>query len=69
MDKYKKYVFDTILSLVFWVPVIGIWSYVVVRLDSWELISVMVGTAAINASLGGIYGRLLDKWRHVLNYN
>lgn len=69
MGKYKKYVFDTILSLVFWVPVIGIWSYAVVRLDSWELISVMAGTAAINASLGGIYGRLLDKWRHALSYN
>ena len=56
------------LSLVFWVPIIGIWSYFVVKLDGWELISVMIGTAIINASLGGLYGRVLDKWRKLFSY-
>jgi hypothetical protein len=68
LNKYQEYLFDTILSLVFWVPVIGIWSYFVVKLDSWELVSVMAGTALINASLGGLYGRLLDKWRRLFSY-
>jgi hypothetical protein len=67
--KYKKYGLDTVLSLVFWVPVIGIWSYAVVRLEGWELFSVMAGTAAINASLGGLYGRLLNRWRKTLRYD
>jgi len=68
LNKYQKYLFDTVLSLVFWVPIIGIWSYFVVKLDGWELISVMIGTAIINASLGGLYGRVLDKWRRLFNY-
>lgn len=69
MEKYKKYAFDTILSLAFWVPVIGVWSFTVVKLDGWELVSVMAGTAVINASLGGIYGRLLNRWRKAFSYN
>jgi len=69
LDKYQKYLFDTMLSLAFWVPVIGIWSYFVVRLDGWELVSIMVGTAVINASLGGLYGKLLDRWRKAFKYN
>jgi hypothetical protein len=28
----------------------------------------MAGTAAINASVGGLYGRLLNKWRETLKY-
>jgi hypothetical protein len=63
VNRYQKYLLDTLLSLAFWVPVIGIWSYFVVKLDSWELVSVMIGTAVINASLGGLYGKVLDKWR------
>ncbi len=57
------------LSLVFWVPVIGIWSYAIVKLEGWELVSVMIGTAIINASLGGLYGRILNRWRKSLNYD
>ena len=68
LNKYQKYLFDTILSLAFWVPIIGIWSYFVVKLDGWELVNVMIGTAIINASLGGLYGRILDKWRRVFNH-
>ncbi len=55
------------LSLAFWVPMIGIWSYFVVKLDGWELVNVLTGTAIINASLGGLYGRVLDRWRRVFN--
>jgi hypothetical protein len=29
----------------------------------------MAGTAAINASLGGLYGKLLNKWRETFNYD
>lgn len=68
LNKYQKYLFDTILALTFWVPIIGIWSYFVVKLDGWELVNVMIGTAIINASLGGLYGRILDKWRRVFNH-
>lgn len=68
MNKYQKYLLDTLLSLAFWVPVIGIWSYLVVKLDNWELVSVMIGTAVINASLGGVYGKVLDKWRKAFSY-
>jgi hypothetical protein len=28
----------------------------------------MAGTAAINASVGGLYGKLLNKWRETLKY-
>lgn len=68
LNKYQKYLFDTMLSLAFWVPMIGMWSYFVVKLDGWELVNVLIGTTIINASLGGLYGRLLDKWRRVFNY-
>jgi hypothetical protein len=68
VNRYQKYLLDTLLSLAFWVPVIGIWSYFVVKLDSWELVSVMIGTAVINASLGGLYGKVLDKWRKAFSY-
>jgi hypothetical protein len=67
LNKYQKYLFDTILSLAFWVPIIGIWSHFVVKLEGWELASVMAGTALINASLGGLYGRVLDRWRKFFN--
>jgi hypothetical protein len=67
-NKYRRYLLDTFLSVIFWVPVIGVWSFVVVKLDYSELLSVMAGTAAINASVGGLYGRLLNKWRETLKY-
>ena len=67
-SKYSRYLLDTFLSLIFWVPVIGVWSFVVAKLDYSELLSVMAGTAAINASLGGLYGKLLNKWREALSY-
>jgi hypothetical protein len=65
-NKYRQYIVDTLLSVIFWVPVIGVWSYAVAKLEYSELISVMAGTAAINASVGGFYGRLLNKWRETL---
>jgi hypothetical protein len=68
-NKYRLYLLDTFLSLIFWVPVIGVWSLVVAKLDYSELLSVMAGTAAINASLGGLYGKLLNKWRKTFNYD
>jgi hypothetical protein len=40
----------------------------VAKLDYWELVNVMAGTAAINASVGGLYGKLLNKWRETFNY-
>jgi hypothetical protein len=67
-NKYRRYLLDTFLSVIFWVPVIGVWSFVVVKLDYSELLSIMAGTAAINASVGGLYGRLLNKWRETLKY-
>ena len=68
MNKYQKYLLDTVLSLAFWVPMIGMWSYFVAKLEGWELVNVMIGTAIINASLGGLYSRVLDKWRRVFDY-
>jgi hypothetical protein len=67
-NKYRRYLLDTFLSVIFWVPVIGVWSFTVANLDYSELLSVMAGTAAINASLGGLYGKLLNKWRETLKY-
>ena len=67
-NKYRRYLLDTLLSLIFWVPVIGIWSFAVAKLDYSELLNVMAGTAAINASVGGLYGKLLNKWRETLKY-
>jgi hypothetical protein len=67
-NKYRRYLLDTFLSVIFWVPVIGVWSFAVVKLDYSELLSIMAGTAAINASVGGLYGRLLNKWRETLKY-
>jgi hypothetical protein len=67
-NKYRRYLLDTLLSVIFWVPVIGIWSFAVAKLDSSEVLNVMAGTAAINASVGGLYGRLLNKWRETLKY-
>jgi hypothetical protein len=67
-NKYRQYILDTLLSVIFWVPVIGIWSYAVAKLEYSELIIVMAGTAAINASVGGLYGKLLNKWRETLKY-
>jgi hypothetical protein len=67
-NKYRIYLLDTLLSVIFWVPVIGLWSLIVAKLDYSELISIMAGTAAINASVGGFYGKLLNKWRETLKY-
>jgi hypothetical protein len=67
-NKYRIYLLDTLLSVIFWVPVIGVWSLMVAKLDYSEVLSVMVGTAAINASVGGFYGKLLNKWRETLKY-
>jgi hypothetical protein len=67
-NKYRRFLLDTFLSVIFWVPIIGLWSLVVAKLDYSELISVMAGTAAINASVGGLYGKLLNKWRETLKY-
>jgi hypothetical protein len=67
-NKYRRYLLDTLLSVMFWVPVIGIWSFAVAKLDSSEVLNVMAGTAAINASVGGLYGRLMNKWRETLKY-
>ncbi len=67
-NKYRRYLLDTLLAIIFWVPVIGVWSLVVAKLDYSELLNVMVGTAAINASVGGFYGKLLNKWRETLKY-
>jgi hypothetical protein len=67
-NKYRQYILDTFLSVIFWVPIIGVWSYAVAKLEYSELISVMAGTAAINASVGGLYGKLLNKWRETLKY-
>jgi hypothetical protein len=67
-NKYRRYLLDTLLSVIFWVPVIGVWSFAVAKLDYSELFSVMAGTAAINASVGGLYGKLLNKWRETLKY-
>ncbi len=67
-NKYRRYLLDTLLSVIFWVPVIGVWSFAVAKLDYSELLSVMAGTAAINASVGGLYGKLLNKWRETLKY-
>ncbi len=67
-NKYRQYLLDTFLSVIFWVPVIAVWSFAVVKLDYSELLSIMAGTAAINASVGGLYGRLLNKWRETLKY-
>lgn len=68
-NKYRRFLLDTFLSVIFWVPIIGLWSLVVAKLDYSELISVMAGTAAINASVGGLYGKLLNKWRETLKYD
>jgi hypothetical protein len=67
-NKYRRYLLDTLLAIIFWVPVIGVWSLVVAKLDYSELLNVMAGTAAINASVGGFYGKLLNKWRETLKY-
>ena len=67
-NKYRQYLLDTCLSVIFWVPVIGIWSFAVAKLEYSELLSIMAGTAAINASVGGFYGKLLNKWRETLKY-
>jgi hypothetical protein len=67
-NKYRRYLFDTFLSVIFWVPVIGIWSFAVAKLDYSEVLNIMAGTAAINASVGGLYGKLLNKWREALSY-
>ncbi len=67
-NKYRRYLLDTLLSIIFWVPVIGIWSFAVAKLDYSEVLNIMAGTAAINASVGGLYGRLLNKWRETLKY-
>ena len=67
-NKYRRFLLDTFLSVIVWVPVIGVWSFLVAKLEYPELLSVMAGTAAINASVGGLYGKLLNKWRETLKY-
>ena len=67
-NKYRQYLLDAFLSVIFWVPVIGIWSFAVAKLDYSEVLNIMAGTAAINISVGGFYGKLLNKWRETLKY-
>lgn len=64
-----SYFKDTLISVAFWVPIVGLMNYVILGLSGWQLYGTMMVTGILNLLLGGAFARTLDVWRKKLNYS
>lgn len=67
--KYRRFVFDTVLSVAVFVPLTALWNVTVNNVTTQALLVVCLGALALNLVAGGFYGRLLDWWRRKLKYS
>lgn len=65
--KSKKYIIDSLASIVFWVPLYIVFNYLVLRLEIWQILAMAAFSATINLVFGGLFGRFLDLWRRLFN--
>lgn len=61
----KKYIIDSLASIVFWIPLYIIFNYFILKLEIWQVLASTVFSALINFVFGGLFGRFLDWWRKI----
>ena len=62
----KKYLLDSVISLIFWVPLAVTSSHFIIGLEGFDLALVAMSSATLNILCGGLFGWVLDKWREIL---
>jgi hypothetical protein len=65
-SRRRKYVVDSLASIIFWVPLYLIFNFLVLHLEIWQVLVFAGFSAAINFVFGGLFGRFLDWWRKKL---
>jgi len=65
-SRKRKYVIDSLASIVFWVPLYIIFQTFGLHLEIWQVLVFAGFSAAINFAFGGLFGRFLDWWRKKL---
>jgi hypothetical protein len=64
----KKYIIDSLASIIFWVPLYIVFNYFVLHLEIWQILATAAFSALINFTFGGLFGKFLDWWRRLLIY-
>ncbi len=64
----KRYIIDSLASIIFWVPLYIIFNYFVLRLEIWQILALALFSTIINFTFGGLFGKFLDWWRRSLIY-
>ncbi len=64
----KKYIIDSLASIIFWVPLYIVFNYFVLQLEIWQILATAAFSALINFAFGGLFGKFLDWWRRLLIY-
>ncbi len=67
MKGNKRYIIDSLASILFWVPLYIIFNYFVLNLEVWQVLATAAFSTAINLIFGGLFGRFLDLWRRIFN--
>ncbi|MEM2855642.1 MAG: L-alanine exporter AlaE [Candidatus Nitrosocaldaceae archaeon] len=67
MKSNKKYIIDSLASILFWVPLYILFNYFVLKLDIWQILAMAAFSATINLIFGGLFGKFLDRWRRLFN--
>ncbi|MEM0029968.1 MAG: L-alanine exporter AlaE [Candidatus Nitrosocaldus sp.] len=62
----RRYIIDSVASIVFWVPLYIIFNLFVLRLELWQVLALAGFSAVVNFVFGGLFGRFLDAWRRLL---
>ncbi len=62
----RRYIIDSLASIVFWVPLYVIFNLFVLRLELWQVLALAGFSAVVNLAFGGLFGRFLDTWRRLL---
>jgi len=65
-SRTRKYVIDSLASIVFWVPIYLIFNMFALHLEIWQVLALAGFSAIVNFAFGGLFGRFLDWWRKKL---
>lgn len=66
-SKKRKYAFDALASVVFWVPIYIAFNMLGLHLEIWQVLVFAGFSAVINFAFGGVFGHFLDWWRKKLS--
>jgi hypothetical protein len=66
-SKARRYIIDSLASIVFWVPLYLAFNVLVLHLEIWQVLALAGFSAVVNFAFGGTFGRFLDWWRKKLN--